>query len=237
LFKSFYKSVTLGGYYYACFCSGATGYIGSAVVSELINGGHTVIGLSRSDQGAAGLKKAGAEVHHGSLDNLESLRSGAANADGVIHLAFIHDFSNFASSLATDLRAIETIGEVLVGSGKPFITTAHANGTASYNEVIALAKRGVRTAIVSLAPSVHGTGDKGFVPRLINIAREKGVSAYIGDGSNRWPAVHRLDAANLYRLALEKAPAGSRLDGVGDEGVPFRRIHPLSKKYPTLRLH
>lgn len=213
------------------FVTGATGYIGSAVVSELINGGHTVIGLSRSDQGAAGLKKAGAEVHHGSLDNLESLRSGAANADGVIHLAFIHDFSNFASSLATDLRAIETIGEVLDGSGKPFITTAHANGTASDNEVIALAKRGVRTAIVSLAPSVHGTGDKGFVPRLINIAREKGVSAYIGDGSNRWPAVHRLDAANLYRLALEKGPAGSRLDGVGDEGVPFRSIASVIGRY------
>ncbi|WEG14584.1 SDR family oxidoreductase [Pullulanibacillus sp. KACC 23026] len=206
------------------FVTGATGYIGSAVVSELINGGHTVIGLSRSDRGAAQLKKAGAEVHHGSLDDLDSLHSGAANADGVIHLAFIHDFDNFAHSLETDLRVIKTIGEALEGSGKPFITTAHANGAASDNEVLALANRGVRTAIVSLAPSVHGTGDKGFVPRLINIAREKGVSAYIGDGSNRWPAVHRLDAAKLYRLALEKAPAGSQLDGVGDEGVPFRSI-------------
>ncbi|GGE28106.1 putative NAD-dependent epimerase/dehydratase [Pullulanibacillus camelliae] len=206
------------------FVTGATGYIGSAVVNELINGGHTVIGLARSDRGAAELKNAGAEVHHGSLDDLDSLRSGAAHAEGVIHLAFIHDFSNFAHSLATDLSAIKAFGEVLEGTGKPFITTAHANGTASDNEVLALAKRGVQASVVSLAPSVHGNGDKGFVPELIKIAREKGVSAYIGDGSNRWPAIHRLDAARLYRLALEKAPAGSQLDGVGDEGVPFRNI-------------
>lgn len=206
------------------FVTGATGYIGSAVVTELINAGHTVTGLARSDNGAAALKKAGVEAHRGELDDLDSLRSAAAAADGVIHLAFNHDFSDFAGSLATDLRTIDTIGEVLEGSGKPFVTTAHANGTASDNAVIALAKRGVRTSIVSLAPSVHGKGDKGFVPRLINIARDKGFSAYIGDGSNRWPAVHRLDAAHLYRLALEKAPAGSKLDGVADEGVPFRVI-------------
>lgn len=206
------------------FVTGATGYIGSAVVNDLIHGGHTVIGLTRSQKGAEELRKAGAEVHRGSLEDLESLRSGAAKADGVIHLAFIHDFSNFAHSLETDLRAIKTIGEVLEGSGKPFITTAHANGTESDNEVLTLAKRGVRTAIVSLAPSVHGKGDKAFVPELIKIAREKGVSAYIGDGSNRWPAVHRLDAAHLYRLVLEKAPAGSQLVGVGEEGVPFHSI-------------
>lgn len=212
------------------FVTGATGYTGSAVVSELMNGGHTVIGLSRSDQGAAGLKKTGAAVHHGSLDDLDSLRSGAANADGVIHLAFIHDFSNFASSLATDLRAIETIGNVLEGTGKPFLTTAHANGTASDNATLALAKSGVRASVVSLS-IVHGDGDKGFVPLLIKIAREKGFSAYIGDGSNRWPAIHRLDAANLYRLALEKAPAGSWLDGVGDEGVPFRSIASVIGQY------
>lgn len=206
------------------FVTGATGYIGSAVVRELIDAGHKVVGLTRSDKGAAILKEAGAGVHHGALDDLDSLRSGAAAADGVIHLAFKHDFSDFAGSLATDLRAVETMGAALEGSGKPFLTTAHANGTASDNAVLALAERGVRTAVVSLSPSVHGKGDKAFVSRLINIARDKGFSAYIGDGSNRWPAVHRLDAAHLYRLALEKAPAGSRLYGRAEEGVPFRDI-------------
>lgn len=170
-------------------------------------------------------------MHRGDLGDLDSIRSGATAADAVIHLAFKHDFSDFAGSLATDLRVIETIGETLEGSNKPFVTTAHANGTASDNAVIALTKRGVRTAIVSLAPSVHGEGDKGFVPRLITIARDKGFSAYIGDGSNRWPAVHRLDAAYLYRLAVEKAPAGSQLDGVGDEGVPFRDIASVIGKH------
>jgi nucleoside-diphosphate-sugar epimerase len=206
------------------FVTGATGYIGSEVVRELIDAGHKVIGLTRSDKGGLKLKEAGAEVHQGSLDDLDSLRSGAAIADGVIHLAFKHDFSDFAGSLATDLQAIEAIGEVLEGTGKPFLTTAHANGTASDNATLALATRGVRASVVSLSTSVHGDGDKGFVPRLINIAREKGFSAYIGDGSNRWPAVHRLDAARLFRLALETAPAGSKLDGVGDEGIPFRDI-------------
>ncbi|GKU30547.1 SDR family oxidoreductase [Clostridium folliculivorans] len=206
------------------FVTGATGYIGSEVVRELINAGHEVIGVTRSDKGALKLKEAGAEVHLGSLDDLDSLRSGAAIADGVIHLAFNHDFSDFAGSLATDLQVIQAIGEVLEGTGKPFLTTAHANGTASDNATLELAKRGVRASVVSLSTSVHGDGDKGFVPRLINIAREKGFSAYIGDGANRWPAVHRLDAARLFRLALEAAPAGSRLDGVGDEGIPFRDI-------------
>ncbi len=206
------------------FVTGATGYIGSAVVRELIDAGHKVIGLTRSDKGALKLQEAGAEAHYGSLDDLDSLRSGAAMADGVIHLAFKHDFSDFAGSLNTDLQSIEAIGEVLVGSGKPFLTTAHANGTASDNATFSLAKRGVRASVVSLSPSVHGEGDKGFVPILITIAREKGFSAYIGDGSNRWPAVHRFDAARLFRLALESAPAGSKLNGVGDEGIPFRDI-------------
>jgi nucleoside-diphosphate-sugar epimerase len=205
------------------FVTGATGYIGSAVVRELIDAGHKVVGLTRSDNGAAVLKEAGAEVHRGALDDLDSLHSGAAAADGVIHLAFKHDFSDFDGALTTDLRAVETMGAAIEGSGKPFVITAHLNGTASDNAAIALAERGVRISIVEL-PSVHGEGDKGFVPRLINIARDKGVSAYIGDGSNRWPAVHRLDAARLFRLALEAAPAGSRLHGVSDEGVPFRNI-------------
>jgi nucleoside-diphosphate-sugar epimerase len=205
------------------FVTGATGFIGSAVVHELIGAGHTVVGLTRSDKGAALLKEAGAEVHHGALDDLDSLHSGAAAADGVIHLAFKHNFSDFAAALTTDLRAVETMGAALEGTGKPLVTTAHLNGEASDNAVLALA--GVRSSVVSLAPSVHDEDDKhGFVPRLITIARAKGVSAYIGDGSNRWPAVHRKDAAHLYRLALESAPAGSRLDGVGDEGVPFRDI-------------
>lgn len=206
------------------FVTGATGYIGSEVVRELISAGHKVIGLTRSDKGALKLREAGAEVHQGSLDDLDSLRSGAAVADGTIHLAFKHDFSDFAGSLDTDLRAIQAIGEVLEGTGKSFLTTAHANGTASDNATLGLAKRGVRASVVSLSPSVHGDGDKGFIPRLINIARAKGLSAYIGDGSNRWTAVHRLDAARLFRLALEAAPAGSKLDGVGDEAIPFRDI-------------
>jgi nucleoside-diphosphate-sugar epimerase len=206
------------------FVTGATGYIGQAVVAELIGGGHSVVGLARSNEGAKKLKAAGADVQRGSLEDLESLKNGVQNAEGVIHLAFIHDFSNFAHSLDTDLRAIETMGGALAGSGKAFITTAHANGDASDNAVLALTKRGVRASVASLAPSVHGDGDKGFVPRLIQIARAKGVSAYVGDGQNRWPAVHRLDAAKLFRLAVESAPAGSRLDGVGEEGIPFRDI-------------
>ncbi len=205
------------------FVTGATGFIGSAVVRELVGAGHTVVGLTRSDKGAEALKEAGAEVQRGTLDDLDSLRAATVAVDGVIHLAFQHGISDFAAALTTDLRAVETMGAALEGTGKPFVTTAHLNGETSDNAVLALA--GVRPSVVSLSLSVHDEGDKhGFVPRLITIARTKGVSAYIGDGSNRWPAIHRLDAAHLYRLALESAPAGSRLDGVGDEGVPFRDI-------------
>lgn len=204
------------------FVTGATGFIGSVVVPELIGAGHTVVGLTRSDKGAEALSEAGAEVHRGTLEDLDSLRAAAEASDGVIHLAFGHDLG-LAAALPIDLRAVETMGAALEGSGKPFVTTAHLNGEASDNAVLALA--GVRALVVSLSLSVHGEGDKhGFVPRLITIAQTRGVSAYVGDGSNRWPAIHRLDAARLYRLALESAPAGSRLDGVGDEGVPFRDI-------------
>ncbi len=205
------------------FVTGATGYIGSAVVRELITAGHQVVGLTRSDNGVAALKEAGAEVQRGVLDDLDSLRSGAAAAAGVIHLAFGHDLSDFAAALTADLRAVETMGAALAGTGRPFVTTAHLNGEASDNAVLALS--GVRASVASLSLSVHDEDDKhGFIPRLITIARTKGVSAYIGDGANRWPAVHRLDAAPLFRLALESAPAGSRLYGAGDEGVPFRDI-------------
>ncbi len=229
------------------FVTGATGHIGSLVVSELLAVGHEVVGLARSDTSAAALTAAGAAVLRGALDDLDSLRVGAATAEGAIHLAYMHDFSDYARAGAVDLRAIETIGAVLEGSGKPFVVTS---GTASLalgrlgteddapdpsglgapralseNVALALAQRGVRSSAVRLPPSVHGPVDRhGFVPRLISIARERGVAAYVGDGSNRWPAVHELDAAHLYRLAVEAAPAGARLHGVGDEGVPFRNI-------------
>ncbi len=207
------------------FVTGASGHIGSLVVSELLEAGHQVVGLARSEQSVARLTAAGAEVQRGTLDDLDSLRRGAKEADGVVHLAFIHDFTNFDDALLSDLHAVEAMGAALEGSGKPFVITGHRGGEASENVVFALAERGVRTAVVWLAPSVHGPADlHGFVPSLIRTAREKGVSAYVGDGANRWPAVHELDAAHLFRVVVETAPAGRRWQGVGDEGVPFRQI-------------
>jgi nucleoside-diphosphate-sugar epimerase len=231
------------------FVTGATGHIGSAVVTELLEAGHQVTGLARSDEGAAALTAAGATARRGDLDDLDGLRDAAAASDGVIHLAFKHDFSDYAGAAETDLRAVEAMGEALVGSDRPFVITSGtlllaligqggvgteqdtlASGPRidSENAVIALAERGVRSSVIRLSPLVHSNLDHhGFAHHLINTARDTGVSAYIGDGSNRWPAIHTLDAAHLYRLALEKAPAGTRLHGVADEGVPFRDIAAL----------
>jgi nucleoside-diphosphate-sugar epimerase len=228
------------------FVTGATGFIGSAVVRELIDNGHQVTGLARSDQAAAKLEAAGADVHPGALDDLDSLGRGAAVADGVIHTAYIHDFSRMEDAASTDLAAIAALGATLEGTNRPLVITtgtalikpgyvateddAGPSGAGGHPRLRAeqtakqLVDRGVRTSIVRPGASVHGEGDHGFVPVLIDIARTKGVSGYIDDGANRWPAVHRLDAAVIYRLALENAPAGSVFHAVADEGVPTREI-------------
>jgi nucleoside-diphosphate-sugar epimerase len=229
------------------FVTGASGHIGSAVVDELLEAGHQVTGLARSDASAAALTAKGVQVYRGDLADPDGLRATSAASDGVIHLAYRDDFdSDFAGAAETDLRAIAAMGEALAGSDRPLVNTSGtlllagvAQGrTATENDVaeagpridsenatVALAERGVRSSVVRLSPLVHSTLDHhGFAHRLIDIARDKGVSAYVGDGSNRWPGVHTLDAARLYRLAVEAAPAGTRLHGVADEGVPFRDI-------------
>ena len=225
------------------FLTGATGFIGSAIVPELIEAGHQVLGLTRSDAGAQSLIAAGAEVHRGDLEDLESLRSGAAKSDGVIHTAFIHDFSKFKENCEIDRRAIETLGDALAGSNRPLIVSsgigALAPGRLATEEMeapfspamprvseqtgLAQVARGVSVSVVRL-PQVHDTVKQGLITYAVQMAREKGVSAYVGDGSNRGSAAHVLDVAHLYKLALEKHEAGSRYHAVGEEGVSMREI-------------
>jgi nucleoside-diphosphate-sugar epimerase len=227
------------------FVTGSTGFIGSTIVPELINAGHQVLGLTRSDAGAQALTAAGAEVHRGNLEDLESLRSGAAQSEGVIHCAFNHDFSKFVANCEMDKRAIETLGAALVGSDRPLIITS---GTGMGNAVpgqpatedhfdpshpnprvaselagASMSARGVNVSVVRL-PQVHNRTKQGLITYAIAVAREKGVSAYVGDGLNRWPAAHVSDVARLYRLALEKREAGARYNAVAEEGVPVRDI-------------
>ena len=247
------------------FVTGASGWIGSAVVPELIRAGHEVVGLARSDASAAALTAAGVQVQRGTIDDLDILRSAAAASDSVIPLAFKHDIAfsgGFESAADADRRAVETFGEALAGSDRPFViasgtlvlapgrvgterdgrdpgSVAHMSGgpharAATALLTLSLAARGVSSTVLRLPPTVHGDGDNGFMAALVGIARAKGVSGYLGDGSNRWPAVHRLDAAHLFRLALERAPAGSVVHAVADEGVAMRDIAAVIGRHLSL---
>ncbi|MER6571671.1 SDR family oxidoreductase [Streptomyces sp. NPDC001093] len=218
--------------------TGASGFIGSAVVAELIGAGHQVLGLARSDASAAALTATGADALRGTIDDLDVLRAAAAECDGVVHLAFNHDFSQHEAAARAELAAVETFGDALAGTDRPLVIAsggpvgterdvppaAGSPRVAGVRAALALAERGVRSSVVRLAPLVHDENTCGLVQQLIGATREKGFSGYLGDGANRWPSVHRLDAARLFRLALEQAPAGTVLHGVGEEGVPLRAI-------------
>jgi nucleoside-diphosphate-sugar epimerase len=226
------------------FVTGASGWIGSAVIPELLGAGHQVVGLARSDSAAAAVEALGADVLRGELDDLESLRAGAATSDGVVHLGYSHDFSNMEKAAQMDVLAIETIGSTLEGTGRPLLIASGTLGLAvgrpgteqdspdpsmhpriaNANLALSYADRGVRSLVVRFPPTVHGYGDHGFIATLVGIAREKGVSGYVDDGANCWSAVHRTDAAELVRLALQDAPAGSVLHSVAEEGVSTRLI-------------
>ena len=235
------------------FVTGAAGYVGRAVVQELLSNGHQVLGLARSDKSAEIITKAGAEPHRGDLEDIESLKSGAKVTDGVIHLAFIHDFTNMAKATAVDRAAIQAMGEAMAGTGRPLViasgTLALPKGelvtedtepergnplserVLSADLVEKLSKeKHIRGSVVRLSPTTHGVEDQGFVPSLINLARQKGVVTYIDDGSARWPAVHRLDAAVLFRLALEKGTAGATYHAVAEQGIPLKDIMALIGK-------
>ncbi|OQE23661.1 hypothetical protein PENSTE_c008G01924 [Penicillium steckii] len=238
------------------FVTGATGFIGQAVVQELLGAGHKVIGLARSEKSAAALEAKGAEAIRGSIEDIESLKRGANESDGVINLAFNHDFTKYEDNIKAELNAVKAIGSTLVGTNKPFVITlgtlvlpkgqlaaedAKINYEDALNaraicerEVDSLASQGVRASVVRLSPTVHGPGDRAFIYMLAQIAREKGVSAYIGEGLNRWPAVHRLDAARLFRLAVEKGTPGARYHAVAEEEIPFKDIAQALGKSPGL---
>jgi nucleoside-diphosphate-sugar epimerase len=224
------------------FITGASGWIGSAITAELLGAGHEVIGLARSDASAAAIEAAGAKAHRGSLEDLDSLRAGAAASDGVVHMGFIHDFSQFADSIRVDQEAIEAIGAELAGSDRPFLIASGAGArpdgqpgtehdmpdpnfprTQAAITTLAFAEQRVRSGVVRLPPTVHGDGDKGFIATLIQVARDRGVSGYVGDGT-RWSAVHRFDAAHLVCLALDRAPAGTVLHAVAEGAIPTRTI-------------
>ncbi|BCJ29360.1 SDR family oxidoreductase [Actinocatenispora sera] len=235
------------------FVTGASGWIGSALVPELLDAGHQVVGLARTDASAAALAAAGAQVRRGTLDDLDVLRTAAAESDGVVHLAFKHDIAfsgDFAGAAAADRRAVEVFGDALAGSDRPFVLASGIAGLApgrvlterdgvsglaggqdgpsarmaTAQLTLSFADRGIRSSVLRLPPTVHGDGDRGFVPGLVDVARGKGVAGYLGTGDNRWPAVHRLDAAHLFRLALDHAPAGTVLHAIGDEGVSLREV-------------
>ena len=235
------------------FLTGGSGFIGSVIIPELIGAGHQVLALARSDEAAEKLKSSGVDVLRGSLDDLDTLKRGASESDGVIHCAFVHDFSDYHGSVKKDRVAIEAIATVLEGTYRPFIITSGTLGlppseviteeavadpnsplsarNLTENYVVELASKGVRSIVIRLPPSVHGKGDHGFIPMLIDVARKKGVSAYVGDGKNRWPSAHRLDVAKLYRLALEKGKAGAKYHGVSDHLTPLHEIAEVIGKH------